>query len=109
MTTRLPPSASKTVPILLGTILLASTLPFTPSAQAESLWAEDFEEGIPDGWTTTGLWRASTCQSPNTGTNLAFNTGSCPGTYDTGARSFGRAISPLVDVPHGDPKLTWIS
>ncbi len=82
--------------------------------ETASLINEDFENGMPAGWTASGLWNV-TGQCPVTpmcaesGSNWAYYglTGSC--NYDTGGVHFG-ALQRVIDLPPSeDIQLTYCS
>jgi len=68
---------------------------------SSSLWAEDFEQGCPGGWTLGGDWE---CGVPTYGPSSAFNGVACLGTVLGGTynnnQSWNTAIatSPLIDL-----------
>lgn len=74
------------------------------------LWSENLDDGAANGFTLSGLWRITTCQSASAPNSLGYNTGVCPPNFNVGATS-GDAITPSITIAAGttNVKLNWKS
>jgi len=69
---------------------------------------EEGFEGTLTGWVLDGLWGQS-ARRAGTGTQALWYGEEPTGSYDTGARTVGSAISPVFTVPASDPYLVFDS
>jgi hypothetical protein len=74
-----------------------------------TLLVENFDNGIPSDWTTSGLWNATTSCLPSGDCgdgNAAYygDTGSC--TYETGDTTTGSLLTPAIPIEDGTISIT---
>jgi subtilase family serine protease len=88
-------SVSSRRAIALALLLSASFAAYVPTAAAEVtlVLAEDFESGAP-GWSGDGLWHLSNATGSTSYWYAKENTGN----YDTGTRTTGVLLSPMIDL-----------
>lgn len=63
--------------------------------------SENFDDGVANGWTLSGLWRVSgacTGSEPSAPNVLNYNQAPSPCNYSTGARTTGSAQTPAIDI-----------
>lgn len=67
-----------------------------PPPPAEG-FVECFDDGsgLPDGWSATGLWHVSSCQTASAPASLAYHRGACPDDYDAGLTQGSARLPPL--------------
>ena len=75
----------------------------------KTILSENFDGGIPEGWTTSGLWNATTncLPSGDCGSGTAAYYGSSSScTYDTGSTTTGSLSTPVIPLEDGTTNIT---
>jgi hypothetical protein len=96
---------------LLSSLLVSASLMVSSSTFAGVIYSQGFESGTAPGFTLSGLWHVSSNFPESGNYSLAYTQGETPfsatadGSYDTGVRNSGSAISSAITLSASGPSI----